>query len=54
MLLWLRLWFMVKKIKGEGTEENAKFTELLKVIAPMLPVVVVAFPQLKKIFLKVY
>lgn len=46
--------FMVygKKIKGEGTEENAKFTELLKVIAPMLPVVVVAFPQLKKFFLK--
>lgn len=46
--------FMVygKKIKGEGTEENSKFTELLKVIAPMLPVVVVAFPQLKKFFLK--
>ena len=46
--------FMVygKKIKGEGTEENAKFTELLKVIAPMLPVLVVAFPQLKKFFLK--
>ena len=46
--------FMVygKKIKGEGTEENAKFTELLKVVAPMLPVVVVVFPQLKKFFLK--
>ena len=40
-----------KKIKGEGTAENAKFTELLKVVAPILPVVVVAFPQLKKFFL---
>ena len=41
-----------KKIKGEGTAENAKFTELLKGVAPIIPVVVLVFPQLKKVFSK--
>lgn len=41
-----------KKIKGEETAENAKFTELLKGVAPIIPVVVLVFPQLKKVFSK--
>ena len=41
-----------KKIKGEETAENAKFTELLKGVTPMIPVVVLVFPQLKKVFSK--